>query len=82
MAQTDSRNQQVQAMPEPDIIIEDKNSRIEEFRANGRVYMIKIYPKKGKPYFLVDTDGDGDLETRKNPLDANLLIPSWVLFSW
>ncbi len=65
------------------IIIQDKNnSRIQEFRSNGQVYMIKITPNKGFPYYLVDTDGDGLLESRKNGMEPNLLIPSWVIFSW
>jgi len=64
------------------IIQEKKESRIQEFKSNGQVYMIKITPKKGFPYYLVDTDGDGILESRKNGMEPNLLIPSWVIFSW
>ncbi len=64
------------------IIQEKKDSRIQEFKSNGQVYMIKITPKKGFPYYLVDTDGDGILESRKNGMEPNLLIPSWVIFSW
>jgi hypothetical protein len=63
-------------------ILQDKNANIEEFRSNGKVYMIKIKPKKGPAYYLVDADGDGDFDTRRNDLQPNLLIPSWVLFSW
>ena len=67
----------------PDIrILQPKNANIEEFRTNGKVYMIKVKPKKGPAYYLVDADGDGDFDTRRNDLQPNLLIPSWVLFSW
>jgi len=67
----------------PDVrILRDKTADIEEFRSNGKVYMIKVKPKKGRPYYLVDADGDGDFDTRRNDLQPNLLIPSWVLFSW
>ncbi|MDH3326925.1 MAG: DUF2782 domain-containing protein [Gammaproteobacteria bacterium] len=67
----------------PDIrILSDKHSSIAEYRSNGRLYMIKVTPKKGPPYYLVDADGDGNMETRRNDLSPNLLIPSWVLFSW
>jgi len=67
----------------PDIrILSDKNQIIEEYRSHGRLYMIKITPKKGPPYYLIDADGDGDMETRRNDLSPNLMIPSWVLFSW
>ena len=68
---------------EPEItIIDEKGARIEEYRSHGRTYMIKVTPKKGRPYFLVDGDGDGEFEVRRNELDPNLLIPSWVIFSW
>jgi hypothetical protein len=60
----------------------DENEVISEFRINGLLYMIRITPKKGKPYYLVDADGDGNLETRWNDLTPDLLIPSWVLLRW
>ena len=67
----------------PDVqILQSKSADIEEFRSNGQVYMIKVKPKKGPAYYLVDADGDGDFDTRRNDLQPNLLIPSWVLFSW
>ena len=44
--------------------------------------MIKVIPKKGIPYFLVDSDGDGNFDVRRNELDEELLIPQWILFRW
>jgi hypothetical protein len=64
------------------IIKGDKKEVISEFRINGQLYMIRITPKKGLPYYLVDSDGDGNLETRWNDLAPDLLIPSWVLLKW
>jgi len=55
---------------------------ISEFRINGQLYMIRVTPKKGLPYYLVDSDGDGNLETRWNELAPELLIPAWVLKRW
>jgi len=67
----------------PDVqILQNKSANIEEFRSNGKVYMIKVKPKKGPAYYLVDADGDGDFDTRRNDLQPKLLIPSWVLFTW
>ena len=60
----------------------DDDDAISEFRINGQLYMIRITPKKGLPYYLVDGDGDGNLETRWNDLAPDLLIPSWVLLRW
>jgi hypothetical protein len=57
-------------------------STIDEYRANGELYMIKVTPRKGPVYYLVDSNGDGDLDARKTDLDPNMLIPTWVLFSW
>ena len=44
--------------------------------------MIKVNPAKGVSYYLVDTDGDGNLETRYNDLQSGMLIPAWVLLRW
>jgi hypothetical protein len=59
-----------------------KKEAINEFRINGQLYMICINPQKGNTYCLVDADGDGNLETRKNDLTPDFLIPSWVLMRW
>lgn len=59
-----------------------KDEVISEFRINGQLYMIRITPTKGVPYYLVDSDGDGNLETRWNELAPEILIPSWVLLRW
>ncbi len=68
---------------EPEVTIIRKDDRtIEEYRLNGQLYMIKITPSKGYPYYLVDADGDGNLETRRNELDPRILVPSWVIFRW
>lgn len=54
---------------------------VEEYRAGGQLYMIKITPSKGLPYYLIDTDGDGSLETRRNELD-NPEVIMWRIFNW
>ena len=64
------------------VIIQHKDETVEEYRIGGRVYMIKVQPGKGVPYYLVDTDGDGKLETHYNDLTENIVIPQWVLFRW
>lgn len=51
--------------PEAEVNIRRRgNQVIEEHSINGRVYMVKITPKNGIPYFFVDTDGDGRLESK------------------
>ena len=44
--------------------------------------MVRIIPSKGEPYYLLDRDGDGELESRRDELDPSVLVPSWILFSW
>ena len=75
---------QEQTAPPGSVVIESEGADtvISEFRINGQLYMIRITPTKGVPYYLVDSDGDGQLETRWNDLAPNLLIPSWVLKRW
>jgi len=68
---------------EPEVtIIRRKDAVIEEYRVNGNLYMIKITPAVGKPYYLVDRDGDGRMESRLSQLYNDILVPQWVLFRW
>lgn len=67
---------------EPEIsIIQEDDRTIEEYRVNGQLYMIKITPDIGPAYYLMDTDGDGSLETQRNNL-ANPEVPNWILLEW
>lgn len=50
--------------------------RVEEYRANGRIYMLKITPKVGKPYYLIDQKGEGFF-TRRDTLEGGLQPPMW-----
>ncbi len=63
-------------------IIERKEETVREYRLNGQLYMVKITPSKGKPYYMVDTDGDGTLDTRQTDAKTDPSVPQWVLFSW
>jgi hypothetical protein len=76
-----SEREQEQIEPEVNIIQRDDKT-IEEYRVNGRLYMIKINPKGAPSYFLVDTDGDGSMDSRHTELEPDLMIPRWVLFRW
>jgi hypothetical protein len=68
---------------EPEItIIKKQDATVYEHRINGRLYMVKIVPLIGKPYYLVDQDGDGSLETRVNDIYSNINVPQWVIFEW
>jgi len=68
---------------EPEVnIIESDTQRIEEYSVNGKVYAVKITPSSGPAYYLIDTTGDGDLDSRRHDVERNLKVPQWVLFSF
>jgi hypothetical protein len=67
---------------EPEVrIIRRGDDTIEEYRVNGQLYMVRITPAKGRPYYLIDSDGSGILDTRREALD-NPDIVKWRIFSW
>jgi len=67
---------------QPEVTITKRGGdTIEEYSAGGQVYMVKITPSKGRPYYLIDSDGDGSLETRRNELDDPEVV-KWRIFSW
>ena len=69
---------------EPTVTItEREGQRIEEYKQNGRVYMVKITPVKGPPYYYLDEDGDGELELRESDRKLNPVRPVyWKLKEW
>ncbi len=68
---------------EPEVrIIRREYEIIEEYRQGGRLYMVRVVPRGAPPYYLVDSDGDGRLDTHLHEAAPGVLIPAWVLFSW
>jgi len=67
---------------EPEVtIIESTKGTLYEYRVNGNLYMVKVQPVVGPPYYLLDLNGDGELDVRQNE-PWNNSIPQWVLFTW
>lgn len=68
-----------QAADEPEITIKkEAEQTVEEYRSGGKLYMIKVTPKTGAPYYLVDDRGDGKF-VRQESLDSGLRVPRWVI---
>lgn len=68
---------------QPEVVIRKKGKNtIEEYRIHGRLYKVKVTPPVGPPYFLLDSDGDGYMDVRRNDLKDQMVVPQWVLFSW
>ncbi len=67
---------------EPQItIVRRENETIEEYRVGGRLTMVKVTPRHGRPYYLV-ADGAHGTFIRRDSLDTGLRVPLWVLFSF
>jgi hypothetical protein len=71
-------------MPGPEesrVVIEpQKGDKVEEYRQNGRVVMLKVTPPGGKPYYLVDTTGNGSWTRRE--LDDGVRVPMWPIITF
>lgn len=69
-------------LPEPEVtIIKRKEATVEEYRVNGQLRYAKITPTSGPAYYMVDTDGDGLLDTRHDDL-RNPPVQQWILWKW
>ncbi|WP_338115369.1 DUF2782 domain-containing protein [Thiocystis minor] len=67
---------------EPDITITESGSDIVyEYRVRGMLYMVRVQPQVGPPYYLFDHDGDGIIDAQERSA-RNSSIPQWVLFRW
>lgn len=71
-----------QIVPTVTIRTDEKGALVEEYRINGALYMMRVTPKKGVPYYLLDMDGDGNLETSQIPGDTGPQPVYWKLFEW
>ena len=64
---------------EPAVTITERpDTVVEEFRSGGKLYMIKVTPKVGPPYYLIDDQGDGKF-VRQESLDSGFRPPRWVI---
>lgn len=65
---------------EPSVTITTRGEeKLEEYRINGKLYMVKVTPPRGgTPYYLIDSRGDGRF-VKQEPLDSGLRVPHWVI---
>lgn len=66
-------------MEEPQVTIRKKGTEtIEEYRLNGKLYMMKVTPEGGAPYYLHKNDPEGPwINDGPNP---PLSVPHWTIF--
>ncbi len=66
-------------LDEPQITIRKKGAEtVEEYRIHGELYMMKVTPEHGVPYYLHKEDQDGGW-VNTGPVQP-LSIPKWVIF--
>lgn len=66
---------------EPEITIRQRGAdKVEEFRVNGKLYMVRVTPPGGAPYVLLDQSGGGQLIPFHGQVDArSISVPMWVI---
>ena len=67
---------------EPSVTIQqrEKGQQVDEVREGGRVVALKVTPKDGPPYYLVDPTGNGHW-VRRNSIEP-IAVPQWPLKTW
>jgi len=67
---------------EPQVTIQRRGTETrEEYRIRGRLYMIKVTPAHGVPYYLIDENGRGDF-ARQDSYDTGTRVPMWVIHTF
>ena len=67
---------------EPEVtIIKREEGTITEYRVNGQLYLVKIQPVSGPPYYMSDRDGDGEFDSRSTD-PTSISVPQWILLRW
>jgi hypothetical protein len=61
---------------------QDGDTKIEEFRTHGgRIYAVRVTPKVGKPYMMIDPDGKGGA-TNASEINGGVRPSQWTLFEF
>jgi hypothetical protein len=72
----------VDNVPDPEVtIVKHGKDIVEEYRINGQLYMMKVTPAIGKPYYLINDKGDGKW-LRQDDLSGKVSVPMWVIMSF
>jgi hypothetical protein len=70
--------------PEPQVTTRTEGEEtIQEYRVNNKLYMMRVTPKHGPAYVLMDQKGDGTFTRLDSPItEGNLRVPQWVLMQF
>jgi uncharacterized protein (DUF4415 family) len=74
------------ATPKDDVSVRirtnDNGDVVEEYRQGGRVNMVKVTPARGKPYYIMDNNGDGRLDRDDAEAAGGIVPVSWIIAEW
>jgi hypothetical protein len=69
-----------ESVDEPQItIIKRGEDKVEEYRIGGELYMQKVTPPHGVPYYLVKESVDGGWAKMDGP-GERIAVPQWIIF--
>jgi hypothetical protein len=54
--------------------------RVDEYRVQGQLQVVKVTPKRGAPYYLIDKNGDGRLDSSEGEGPVSPVM--WKIFQW
>ncbi|MEE4296135.1 MAG: DUF2782 domain-containing protein [Wenzhouxiangella sp.] len=67
---------------QPQVVIRQEDGRtVEEYSVGGVVYMVKVTPDAGPAYYLIDTTGDGDFDSRHEHMEP-VRPAHWKIIQW
>jgi hypothetical protein len=68
---------------EPQVtILKRGTDTVEEYRIHGKLYMIKVTPAHGVPYYMIDERGDGKFVRDDTYQGGRIKPPMWVIFTF
>lgn len=70
------------AGPTVSIRTRDNGDIVEEYREGGIVRMVKVTPTRGKPYYIMDNNGDGRLDRADAEAAGGVVPVSWIIATW
>jgi hypothetical protein len=67
---------------QPQVVIRQEEGRtVEEYSVGGVVYMLRIIPTAGPAYYLIDTTGDGNFDSRHEHMEP-VRPAHWKIMEW
>lgn len=71
------------AMLQPQVTVRTEGEQtVQEYRVRGKLFMVRVTPRNGPSYVLMDHKGDGTFSKQDNTLDQGVRVPQWVLLEF